>query len=118
MSSPNKLLSSLLVLSIGLSLVLVWVFSPASAEGMQQSAQEGQQLFVRYCQSCHTIGAGNLIGPDLQGVTTRRDRAWLERFIVDHLAKIPGVANIRSSFALKQVRYKTALPLHDGLRRG
>ncbi|CAB3768547.1 hypothetical protein LMG29739_05330 [Paraburkholderia solisilvae] len=35
----------------------------------------------------------------------------LERFIVDHLTKIPGVSNIRSSFALKQVRYKTALPL-------
>ena len=35
----------------------------------------------------------------------------LERFIVDNLSKIPGVANIRSSFALKQVKYKTALPL-------
>ncbi|QSL94975.1 Bkd operon transcriptional regulator BkdR [Ectopseudomonas toyotomiensis] len=35
----------------------------------------------------------------------------LERLILDHLTKIPGVANIRSSFALKQVRYKTALPL-------
>ena len=35
----------------------------------------------------------------------------LERFILDHLTKISGVANIRSSFALKQVRYKTALPL-------
>ncbi|CAH2791035.1 MAG: Transcriptional regulator, AsnC family [uncultured Paraburkholderia sp.] len=34
-----------------------------------------------------------------------------ERFIVDHLTKIPGISNIRSSFALKQVRYKTALPL-------
>lgn len=35
----------------------------------------------------------------------------LERFIVKKLTKIPGVANIRSSFALKQVKYKTALPL-------
>ena len=35
----------------------------------------------------------------------------LERFIVDWLAKIPGVASIKSSFALKQVKYKTALPL-------
>jgi DNA-binding Lrp family transcriptional regulator len=35
----------------------------------------------------------------------------LERFIVDHLTKIPGIANIRSSFALKQVKYQTALPL-------
>jgi len=35
----------------------------------------------------------------------------LERFIVDKLTKIPGIANIKSSFALKQVKYKTALPL-------
>jgi Lrp/AsnC family transcriptional regulator, leucine-responsive regulatory protein len=35
----------------------------------------------------------------------------LERFILERLTKLPGVANIRSSFALKQVRYKTALPL-------
>lgn len=37
----------------------------------------------------------------------------LEKLILTHLTKIPGVANIRSSFALKQVRYKTALPLSE-----
>ncbi|WP_322061041.1 Lrp/AsnC family transcriptional regulator [Paraburkholderia sp. J63] len=39
------------------------------------------------------------------------DMQTLEHFILEHLTKIPGVSNIRSSFALKQVRYKTALPL-------
>jgi Lrp/AsnC family leucine-responsive transcriptional regulator len=34
-----------------------------------------------------------------------------ELFIVDELSKIQGVARIRASFALKQVKYKTALPL-------
>lgn len=34
-----------------------------------------------------------------------------ERFLVDHLTRVPGVASIRSSFALKQVKYSTALPL-------
>jgi Lrp/AsnC family transcriptional regulator, leucine-responsive regulatory protein len=38
----------------------------------------------------------------------------LERFIVDYLARVPGVASIKSSFALKQVKYKTALPLPGG----
>ncbi|MBB05788.1 Lrp/AsnC family transcriptional regulator [Pseudooceanicola sp.] len=38
------------------------------------------------------------------------DLAALERFILSELTTIPGVANIRSSFALKQVKYKTALP--------
>ncbi len=35
----------------------------------------------------------------------------LERFILDKLTKISGLSNIRSSLALKQVKYKTALPL-------
>ena len=34
-----------------------------------------------------------------------------ERFILDFLSRVPGVGNIKSSFALKQVKYKTALPL-------
>jgi Lrp/AsnC family transcriptional regulator, leucine-responsive regulatory protein len=34
-----------------------------------------------------------------------------ERFVLERLTRIPGVANIKSSFALKQVSYKTALPL-------
>jgi len=37
--------------------------------------------------------------------------AALERFILDQLTPITGVEKIRSSFALKQVRYKTALPM-------
>ena len=34
----------------------------------------------------------------------------LERFIVERLTKVRGVASIRSSFALKQVKYETARP--------
>ncbi|MEC8699512.1 MAG: Lrp/AsnC family transcriptional regulator [Pseudomonadota bacterium] len=34
-----------------------------------------------------------------------------ERFLMDHLTRVPAVANIRSSFALKQVKYRTALPV-------
>lgn len=34
-----------------------------------------------------------------------------ERFLKDWLTRIEGVAGIKSSFALKQVKYSTALPL-------
>jgi Lrp/AsnC family transcriptional regulator, leucine-responsive regulatory protein len=40
-----------------------------------------------------------------------RDIEELERFILDSLTRIPGISNIRSSIALKQVRYKTAVAL-------
>lgn len=33
------------------------------------------------CKACHTIGDGRLIGPDLKGVTERRDTDWLISFI-------------------------------------
>lgn len=46
-----------------------------------RSADEGQTLFEQRCAACHTIGGGKLVGPDLKGVTARRDRAWLIRFI-------------------------------------
>ena len=39
------------------------------------------------------------------------DLGAYERFVLEHLAKAPGVSSIRSSFALKQVKYSTALPL-------
>ncbi len=39
------------------------------------------------------------------------DLGAYERFLLDHLTRIPGVASIRSSFALKQVAYRTALPI-------
>jgi DNA-binding Lrp family transcriptional regulator len=47
------------------------------------------------------------------------DLPALERFILNFLSRVPGVGNIRSSFALKQVKYQTALPLGEraALRR-
>ena len=40
-----------------------------------------------------------------------RDLKSLQSFITDNLAATPNVANLRSSIALKQVKYKTALPI-------
>lgn len=41
------------------------------------------------------------------------DLSAYERFLMDHLTRVPGVASIKSSFALKQVKYRTALPVGD-----
>jgi DNA-binding Lrp family transcriptional regulator len=46
------------------------------------------------------------------------DVAAFERFLLDHLTRIPGVASVKSSFALKQVKYRTSLPLgRDGEKK-
>ena len=43
----------------------------------------GDHLFHLRCAACHTIGQGDAVGPDLLGVTARRDRAWLERYLAE-----------------------------------
>ena len=43
----------------------------------------GEYTFRNHCAACHTIGRGDHFGPDLAGVTTKRDRDWLKRFILD-----------------------------------
>jgi cytochrome c2 len=46
-------------------------------------AQDRVEDFRINCTSCHTIGGGRLVGPDLLNVEERKDRAWLARFIAD-----------------------------------
>ena len=41
----------------------------------------GEYLFRSRCSSCHSLGAGDGMGPDLIGVTHKRDPAWLARWI-------------------------------------
>jgi protein SCO1/2 len=51
--------------------------------GYQLGTQPGQVLFTKLCAPCHTIGVGDRAGPDLRGVTARRDHDWLMNFIMD-----------------------------------
>jgi protein SCO1/2 len=46
----------------------------------------GEPLFRKACAGCHTIGGGDRVGPDLEGVTERRPRDWLIRFIANPAA--------------------------------
>jgi protein SCO1/2 len=41
----------------------------------------GEYLFASRCSACHSLGQGDKMGPDLLGVTTRRERTWLLRYI-------------------------------------
>jgi protein SCO1 len=51
-----------------------------------RNISKGEELFRARCSACHTIGveaAGKTrpVGPDLLGVTWKRDRAWLSRWL-------------------------------------
>ena len=96
----RKLISHPSMILIGAALValivlLVTAFSTPIAGAGTRSAStlqvssvyaatpgsQGQPIFEEKCQGCHNIGGGRLVGPDLKGVTSRRDRDWLISFI-------------------------------------
>ncbi len=64
-------------------------YSAASTATQQSYASAGQvtdtshgfYIFRTRCQSCHTIGGGDRLGPDLRGVSAARPHAWLTRWI-------------------------------------
>jgi protein SCO1/2 len=54
---------------------------PTYADARPVTVPNGQRLFLSKCSTCHTIGQGDKLGPDLAGVTDRRERAWLTRYV-------------------------------------
>lgn len=52
------------------------------AEARPLVLDQGEYFFHSQCSVCHTVGQGDKMGPDLLGVTARRDRAWLTRYIM------------------------------------
>lgn len=68
----------LLLASIAGTAALV---APAAAVHLPRTAEQGEAIFAKTCSSCHTVGGGRSVGPDLSGVTGRRSREWLVRMI-------------------------------------
>jgi len=100
-------------LKLGLT---VSVFIQVSLEKQVEKALETFEKAIRShpeVMECYLMTGDadyliRVVVPDVQS---------LERFILDQLTRIPGVANIKSSFALKQVKYQTSLPLPVAARR-
>lgn len=44
-------------------------------------AQDGASLFKQNCSACHSIGKGKLVGPDLEGIHTKRSEEWIVSFV-------------------------------------
>ena len=66
--------------SILLTALVAIISLPSLAQDIELN-ENGQKLFKSNCTSCHSIGKGKLIGPDLAGVNERRDEEWLISWI-------------------------------------
>lgn len=53
-------------------------------------AFEAEKFFTTTCATCHTIGEGDKIGPDLAGLSKRRKVDWIVKFIQYPTGMIEG----------------------------
>ena len=56
---------------------------PSYAEIKPLVIDPGQYLFQSRCAGCHTLGKGDKVGPDLLGLTGRRERSWVAGYVND-----------------------------------
>jgi mono/diheme cytochrome c family protein len=66
---------------LSISCAALIVFSIVALASRPAGAVDPKKVFNQRCTACHTFGKGIKVGPDLKGVTTRRQRPWLLSFI-------------------------------------
>ena len=67
------------IYSLNSRILFLTVFFTLSLNLFAQA--DGEQIFKTNCISCHTIGGGRLIGPDLEGISKKRNAEWLKQWI-------------------------------------
>ncbi len=67
---------------VKLSLVFFIVFT---VNIFSQDAANGKKLFKSNCAACHKLDK-KLVGPALKGITEKRDKEWLHKWIKDNIA--------------------------------
>jgi cytochrome c2 len=73
------------LLALAIALACLFQTARAADDDAESSSvkfsAEAAAIFNKRCTACHTYGKGIKVGPDLKGVTERRKRDWLLKFI-------------------------------------
>ena len=67
-----------------LRLLITTILAAFPAVLLAQGAEisdASKELFITKCSSCHSLGEGDRVGPDLKGVTGKRSADWLSTMI-------------------------------------
>ncbi len=71
------------------------------------SKENGKELFKKKCKTCHRLTEGTKVGPSLMGVTKRRSKEWLHKWLQNPKAMIESGDTI--AVELKK-KYKKLMP--------
>jgi mono/diheme cytochrome c family protein len=101
-------------LAIGSQSQFVNVASANLKQFGSEMASMGKQLYeVKYqCQNCHTIGSsGGYVGPNLSNAGNWLNAAWIQQWLRNPQALVPGAIEPRRTFTDPEVEALTAYVL-------
>jgi nitrite reductase (NO-forming) len=90
---------------------------PATASPTDPQTLLGKTMFDTRCLACHTIGKGPAVGPDLQGVMSRRSEAWVTRWLLSPEKMLAEDDTAKALLARYQVPMPNQNLTHDDIRR-
>jgi nitrite reductase (NO-forming) len=79
---------------------------PATAAPSDPTAVKGKLAFESKCLACHSIGGGDKLGPDLYGVSKRRNDAWLAKWLKSPEQMLQTDADVKAMLD----KYKVPMP--------
>ena len=81
---------------------------------LKQQDKASLEVFIQAVQACPEVMECYLMTGEADFLlrVMIEDLIRYQEFMLEVLTQIPGVSNIRSSFALNQVKYTTALPVN------
>lgn len=108
MKAKRNLLKGIWLLFAALLCVIL-----ATPPALGATKEDGQKLFQAKCASCHSIGGGDLAGPDLAGISDKRDEAFLKKVIKDPQGLIDSGDPVMKELLKKFPMKMPALGLSD-----
>jgi cytochrome c oxidase cbb3-type subunit 3 len=91
-------------------LLSVLMLMLAAFSGYAQTVS-GKEIFSGNCQACHSIGGGDIVGPDLAGLIERRETDWIKSFITNSQKMV--AAGDEEAIAVFTKYNKIAMPSHN-----
>lgn len=76
-----------------------------------RAAFDAAEFYEKKCSSCHTVGGGDDVGPDLKGVAERRPEDWIVKMIQSSQSMISAGDPVATQLFEKFKRKK--MPDHD-----
>lgn len=69
------------LITLKLTTPLILIMAGLLFSSVSQAQNKGKEIFENNCVICHKLTEEKLVGPGLKGITEKRDKKWLKKFI-------------------------------------